>query len=97
MGMCHRWQLLAPSCHPWHLRNGSPSSLGCIDTELVELQVYLATGYGRERQRAAELLTQAAFGGARWRPALDSLRHRTSDAAPASGNAGRLKRLLTVI
>jgi transcriptional regulator with XRE-family HTH domain len=32
-----------------------------IDTELIELQVHLATGHGRERQRAAELLTQVAY------------------------------------
>ncbi len=32
-----------------------------IDTELIELQVHLATGHGRERRRAAELLTQVAY------------------------------------
>ncbi|HEV7450411.1 MAG TPA: helix-turn-helix domain-containing protein [Pseudonocardiaceae bacterium] len=32
-----------------------------IDDALVELQVHMATGDGRERQRAAELLTQAAY------------------------------------
>lgn len=32
-----------------------------IDAALIELQVHLATSVGRERQRAAELLTQAAY------------------------------------
>jgi hypothetical protein len=32
-----------------------------IDTELIELQVHLATGHGRERRCAAELLTQVAY------------------------------------
>jgi transcriptional regulator with XRE-family HTH domain len=32
-----------------------------IDDALIELQVHMATGDGRERQRVAELLTQAAY------------------------------------
>ncbi|MGH3813218.1 MAG: helix-turn-helix domain-containing protein [Pseudonocardiaceae bacterium] len=37
------------------------SSGESIDDVLIELQVHLATSDGRERQRAAELLTQAAY------------------------------------